>query len=346
MKKTFPYIILTAALSLAGIAAYYSVFGLSKLFSAQAAAVIIMASALEVSKLITATFLHRFWNKINILLKTYLTAAVVILMMITSLGIYGFLTSAYQTTSDELLILDKQINVVEMKKNRFQEQLDSYSEEKKQLASSISELTKGLSNNKIQWRDKESGQIITSTSSKTRKVLQEQLDDFKVQRNNVSLKIETLSDSITNLDLQVLGINTNSQVTSEVGPLKYISKISNIPMDNIVNYFVLAFIFVFDPLAILLLISANKAFSIVQNNSEELKEPIEDFKDRFRPPHPSDAYEEESEQRMNIIGQNGNDGLHYDSGSIEKENIYKEEDKEPIQTEEVPAKRTSNAYWS
>ena len=346
MKKTFPYIVLIAALSLAGIAAYYSVFGLSKLFSAKATAVIIMASALEISKLVTATFLHRFWNKISILLKIYLTSAVVMLMMITSLGIYGFLTSAYQTTSDELIVLDKQVNIIEMKKNRFQEQLDSYSIEKNQLANSISELTKGLSNNKIQWRDKETGQIITSTSSKTRKVLQGQLNDFKIQRNNVSLKIESLSDSITNLDLQVLDINTNSEVTSEVGPLKYISKISNMPMDNIVNYFVLAFIFVFDPLAILLLISANKAFSIVQDNSEEVRKPIEDYKDHFRPPHPSDAYEEESEQRMNIIGQNGNDGLHYDSGSIEQENIYNEENKKPIQSESAKQERASNAYWS
>jgi len=346
MKKTFPYIVLIAALSLAGIAAYYSVFGLSKLFSAKATAVIIMASALEISKLVTATFLHRFWNKISILLKTYLTSAVVMLMMITSLGIYGFLTSAYQTTSDELIVLDKQVNIIEMKKTRFQEQLDSYSIEKNQLANSISELTKGLSNNKIQWRDKETGQIITSTSSKTRKVLQGQLNDFKIQRNNVSLKIESLSDSITNLDLQVLDINTNSEVTSEVGPLKYISKISNMPMDNIVNYFVLAFIFVFDPLAILLLISANKAFSIVRDNSEEVRKPIEDYKDHFRPPHPSDAYEEESEQRMNIIGQNGNDGLHYDSGSIEQENIYNEENKKPIQSGLAKQERASNAYWS
>ena len=142
MKKYFPYVVLISALSLAGCAAYYSVYGLSKLFSAQATAVIIMASILEAAKLITATYLHKFWKKVNVLLKTYLTIAVIILMMITSLGIYGFLTSAYQTTSDELTVLDKQTNVVEMKKSRFQEQLNSYSEEKKQLSNSITELTK------------------------------------------------------------------------------------------------------------------------------------------------------------------------------------------------------------
>ena len=95
-------------------------------------------------------------------------------------------------------------------------------------------------------------------------------------------------------------------------------------MDNIVNYFVLAFIFVFDPLAILLLISANKAFSIVQNNSEEFRSTVEDHRDYFRPPHPSDAYEEEAEQRMDIIGQNGNDGVHYEQEKQKPLEVYGE----------------------
>tara|TARA_Y100001972_G_scaffold85384_1_gene104463 strand:- start:291 stop:1298 length:1008 start_codon:yes stop_codon:yes gene_type:complete len=335
MKKYFPYVVLISALSLAGCAAYYSVYGLSKLFSAQATAVIIMASILEAAKLITATYLHKFWKKVNVLLKTYLTIAVIILMMITSLGIYGFLTSAYQTTSDELTVLDKQTNVVEMKKSRFQEQLNSYSEEKKQLSNSITELTKGLSNNKIQYRDKETNQIITTTSSSTRRVLQGQLNDFKTQRNNVSVKIEALTDSITKLDLQVLDINSNSDVTSEVGPLKYISNITKLPMDNIVNYFVLAFIFVFDPLAVLLLISANKAFELKQDETDYLlsskanKEHLEE----------SIAQADEAEKRMDIIGQNGNDGLHYEEEPV-KEDIYKEKKKD-----KKNRKRNRGVYW-
>lgn len=366
MKNFFPYIVLTSALSLAGIAAYYSIFGLSRLFSAQANAVIIMATALELSKLITATFLHRFWKRLNVLLKIYLTTAVVTLMMITSLGIYGFLTSAYQTTSDELKILDTQVSMIEMKKSRYQLQLDDYSNEKSQLANSITELTKGLSNNKIQYRDKVSGKIITTTSSRTRKVLQGQLNDFKIQRNKVTLKIESLTDSVTKLDVQILNLATNNSVVAEVGPLKYISKITNMDMDNIVNYFVLAFIFVFDPLAVLLLISANKAFELVSNKTtinkdqkleegwlDELQSDSKKYdnftSDGFRPPHPSDAEEwdeDQIEKRVDIIGQNGNDGLHYTSGSIEKENIYKEENEESIQSEKDPLERTSNAYWS
>ena len=302
-KKLFPYIVLIAALSLACSAAYYSVFGISKLFSAQALAVAIMAGTLEASKLIAATYLHRYWKQINYLLKIYLTTAVCILMFITSLGIYGFLVSAYQTTAGELTIIEKQVSIIELKKERFNEQLISYSTEKTQLAQSITELSKGLSNNKVQWKDKETGQIITSTSSKTRKVLQTQLNDFKDQRNIVSKKIESLSDSITKLDLQVLDIESNSEAAVEVGPLKYVSELLDKPMDSVVNWFILIFIFVFDPFAIILLISANKAFDIVRGQTKEniYGETVEVKKDW-----------DEAEKRMDIIGQNGNDGLHYD----------------------------------
>ena len=260
MKKYFPYLVLIAALALASSAAYYSVYGISKLFSAQAIAVAIMAGTLEASKLIAATYLHRYWKKINFLFKLYLTSAVIILMFITSIGIYGFLTASYQTTANELFVMDKEISIIEMKKSRYLEQLTGYTSEKTQLASSITELTKGLSNNKVQWRDKETGQIITSTSSRTRKVLQTQLNDFKTQRNKVSLKIESLTDSITKLDLQVLDLQSNSEVANEIGPLKYVSELLNRPMNQVVNWFILIFIFVFDPLAVMLLISANKIF--------------------------------------------------------------------------------------
>lgn len=327
MKKYFPYLVLIAALGLASSAAYYSVYGISKLFSAAAVSVAIMAGTLEASKLIAATYLHRYWKKINFLFKLYLTSAVLILMFITSIGIYGFLTASYQTTANELFVMDKEISVIEMKKSRYNEQLDGYISEKTQLANSITELTKGLSNNKIQWRDKETGQIITSTSSKTRKVLQTQLDDFKTQRNKVSVKIEGLTDSITKLDLKVLDLQSNSDVANEVGPLKYVSELLDRPMNQVVNWFILIFIFVFDPLAVVLLIGANKAFEIIKPNIKENiygEQVIQNSNpDAFRPPHPSDAaavpysdtedyLEEEAERRMDIIGQNGNEGLHYE----------------------------------
>ena len=180
-KLWFGILMVISTLTLSSSAAYYSVFGLSSLFAGAKLQVMIMASALEFSKLIVASYLHNNWNKIGILLKSYLTVGVIVLMVITSAGIYGFLTSAYQTTSDQLTIINKQTEVVELKKGRFQEQLDGYKIEKEQLNQSISELSKGLSNNVITYTD-ENGNQVTTTSSATRKVLTEQLNDTKEQR--------------------------------------------------------------------------------------------------------------------------------------------------------------------
>ena len=143
MQRFFPYLTLSVALILALIAAYYSVFGLSKLFSSQATAVIIMAAALEISKLVTATYLHRYWNNIIFTIKTYLISALIILMCITSLGIYGFLVSAYQETAYNVQEVDQKIDLQTNKKNRFESQLKTISVEKQSLNKNITELTSG-----------------------------------------------------------------------------------------------------------------------------------------------------------------------------------------------------------
>ena len=294
----FGILMVISTLTLSISAAYYSVFGLSSLFAGAKTEVIIMASALEFSKLIVASYLHNNWNKINTLLKSYLTMGVLILMLITSAGIYGFLTSAYQKTADQLSVLDKQTEVVELKKNRFQESLESYQLEKEQLNESISELSKGLSNNVIQYKDKETGEIITTTSSSTRRALESQLNDSKEQRNSISIKIEALTDSITKLDLQILDMESNNEVAAEIGPLRYLSKITGKSMDVIVNWFTLLIVFVFDPLAVAMVIAINK---YIGGNKEDEVEPILSKKDvevildtNENPPQPTDKLKEAS----------------------------------------------------
>ena len=294
----FGILMVISTLTLSISAAYYSVFGLSSLFAGAKTEVIIMASALEFSKLIVASYLHNNWNKINTLLKTYLTVGVLILMLITSAGIYGFLTSAYQKTADQLGVLDKQTEVVELKKNRFQESLESYQLEKEQLNESISELSKGLSNNVIQYKDKETGEIITTTSSSTRRALESQLNDSKEQRNSISIKIEALTDSITKLDLQILDMESNNEVAAEIGPLRYLSKITGKSMDVIVNWFTLLIVFVFDPLAVAMVIAINK---YIGGNKEDEVEPLLSKKDvevildtNENPPQPTEKLKEAS----------------------------------------------------
>ena len=257
MKKFFPILIFVAALSLATVAAYYSVFGISKLFSSQATAVIIMAGILEASKLITASYLERFWKTIHWLRKTYLITALVALMGITSLGIYGFLVSAYQETAYKMQAVDKQVEVQVKKRDRYKQQVVDISKEQQDINAQIIELSESLGNNVIQYTNSE-GQLVTTQSSSTRRIIQQQLDAQTARRDSITVKQDALNDSITKLDLNILDLETNSDVAAEIGPLKYVAKITETDTDQVVNWFILVFIFVFDPLAVMLLISANK----------------------------------------------------------------------------------------
>ncbi len=259
MKRFFPILILIAALSLATVAAYYSVFGISKLFSSQASAVILMAAILEASKLITASYLERFWETIHWLRKTYLITALVALMAITSLGIYGFLVSAYQETAYKMQAVDKQVEVQVKKRDRYKQQVLDALKEQQNINTQIIQLSENLGNNVIQYTNSE-GQLITTQSSATRRIIQQQLDAQTIRRDNIAIKQDALNDSITKLDLNILDLETNSEVAAEIGPLKYVASITGKNIDQVVNWFILIFIFVFDPLAVMLLISANKIF--------------------------------------------------------------------------------------
>ncbi len=97
-KGMFPFLIAFSALSVSASAAFYSVYGLSKLFAGAQFQVIIMAGSLEFAKLVTASLLYQYWDTINKTLRTYLTGATFVLVLITSMCIYGFLSAAYQDT--------------------------------------------------------------------------------------------------------------------------------------------------------------------------------------------------------------------------------------------------------
>lgn len=260
MRKFLPWIIILSALSVSASAAFYSVYGLSRLFSAAAFEVIIMASSLEISKLVIATLLHEYWNSLNKLLKAYLSIAVVVLVVITSAGIYGFLSSAYQETASADSIITRQVELIDTKLELYQNSKSDLDSEKSIVVNSINDLRKSLSNpNSIQYVDKETGQLITTTSSSARKSLEKQLDDAVSNRTDVDNRIQILNDTITALEIRKIELINNSETSSELGPLKYISGITGMSMDRVVNYFLLLIIFVFDPLAISLVLAANFA---------------------------------------------------------------------------------------
>jgi hypothetical protein len=263
MKKyLLPVLIALSALSVSASAAFYSITGLSKLFAGASFAVIIMASSLEIAKLVIASFLYQYWGEVNKLLKTYLSIALVILILITSAGIYGFLSSAYEITASKNVVVEKQIAALETKKSNYITTKDTYIKDKDQITKSTSDLRTALSTGTMtQYKDPKTGQILNVANTGNRKAFEKQLENTSKEEEKLSNKIDVLNDSIFSLDNQILEAQSNAETSGELGPLKYISKLSEVSMDKIINWFILIIVFVFDPLAISLVIAANFTFN-------------------------------------------------------------------------------------
>lgn len=271
-ERIFPYLITLTALSISFIAAYVSVIGLSQLFSGAAEVVIVITSILEFSKVIIASVLYSYRKVLSWLLKIYLIIALVILMTITSIGIYGFLSSGYSETTSKMEVVSKETQIYKIKNTRFIETRDLLLIEKQSIDNSINSLRDGLANNKTQYKDKETGEIITITSSSNRKSLETQLNQTLLDEEEINLKLENVLDSITKYELKIFEIESKSELSKELGPLKYISKITGKSMDQVVNWLLILLIIVFDPLAICLVITSNFTFEQLKKkyNVEEI----------------------------------------------------------------------------
>ncbi|MBC8305847.1 MAG: hypothetical protein H8E55_60050, partial [Pelagibacterales bacterium] len=247
-----------------------SVFGLSKLFAGASTQVMIMAGSLEFAKLVIASLLYQYWDTINTALKGYLMIACFVLIVITSGGIYGFLSGAYQSTATQSELLDKSLAILEQKQIRFEETKEDLKIEKTQLTKSISDLRIALSNpTQVQYIDRESGQLITTTSSSARRALQSELKTTITDRNEINLKLDAITDSITKTDMTLLNKEISNEDERELGPLKYLAETTGADMGTVVNWFLLLIIFVFDPLAIALVVAANMAFAQIKSPKKD-----------------------------------------------------------------------------
>ena len=262
-ERLFPLLIAFSALSVSVSAAFYSVSGLSKLFAGAAFAVIVMAASLEIAKLVIASLLYQYRKNLPKFLKYYLSIACIVLILITSMGIYGFLSAAYQETAAKAGNIDAQITLIETKRDNIKEQLIIYNKEKLSINKSVTSLRNGLSNNVIQYTDT-SGNIVTTTSSSTRRALEKQLDQAIDRQTVINSKVDGLNDKIFQYETEIVEVKTSDSISSELGPLKYLSGLTGWPMDRIINWLLLTIIFVFDPLAIALVIAANFAFDQIK----------------------------------------------------------------------------------
>ena len=331
----FPFLIAFSALAVSTSAAFYSVSGLSKLFAGASLEVIIMAGSLEFAKLVTASLLYQYWDTINKTLRTYLSIATIILVLITSMGIYGFLSAAYQETYSKLSAVENQKEFIQQKIDFYQNDVTRYDTEIERISSNISTLSNAKAST-IQVRDTSvSGGFRQTISTTELRMAQNRINIEEENRKLAQSKRTIASDSLQKFQLQVLGLDNNTEVAGELGPLQYLSSLTGYSMDKIINVLLLIIIFVFDPLAISLVVAANFAFDKAypkkryKENLYEEKVEIKDDSNIW----PED-YTEEDEKRMEIIGQNGNDGEHYKEIKIDPSLTLRRKDGKEVNLQE------------
>ena len=216
-----------SALLVAGSAAFFSVFGLSNLFAGAKLSVVVMAGSLEFGKLVAASFLYRFWDNINRLLKIYLVTGVIILVGITSAGIFGYLSNAYQGAtinfekqSTELLALEDRLEVLQ--------------EDRVFLKQELEDQVLSLPENYIT----------------AKRNLREQ---YNPQIQEISNDILGVKGRISDLEIELI------ETGVDVGPAIYLAKAFETDVDTVVKFFIFILIFVFDPLAVSLVLAFNHA---------------------------------------------------------------------------------------
>lgn len=232
------------SLAIAAVAAWYSIIGLTTIFSAAVIPIIIMGIVLEIGKLVAAAWVYNHWRETSILLRTYLVSAIVVLMLITSMGIYGFLSKSH---------IDAGINTgeISVKIERIDNRIASEQRQIDRAEKNITEMDITLEKTEYGFFDDS-----RLEERKRQTAEREQLNSIITKSEN---SIDDLLDKKSEYELEV----KNFEV--EVGPIKYIAALiygdeATNYLDNTVRYVILLLIFVFDPLAVLLLISANMSY--------------------------------------------------------------------------------------
>jgi hypothetical protein len=304
VNKTYPYLLGVSALSISISSAYYSIYGLGALFAGAAIQIMIMAGTLEFAKIVLAGFLHRFWNNLHTLLRYYLSVAVLILIVISSMGVYGYLAAAYKTSSIEMNLLDGEVQILENRKSRYSFQIDTINEERQRITNTILTLSQGLSGNTLQYVDSQTGMLVTTQSAATRNILQEQINIARQRESFLFSQIQVALDSISGIDQQLLSITQQSSASKNLGPLLFLSEVTGAPMNKVVNILIVFIMIVFDPLAVTMIIATSIAFLKVSEQSSipEISptEEKEDIKVQDNPQPDNTPTKEESSSSKNL----------------------------------------------
>ena len=291
-----------SAILIAGCAAYFSVTGLGVLFAGASLSVMVMAGSLELAKLVAATYLKQKWDEIEGFNKWYLTISVATLMLITSAGIFGYLSNAFQQQNLSLQKVERDIAVyqTQIEKNdaeiaRYTTQLTNQQNIRNSQEANLSkQIDRNSSTSRVTQMIRNADKEIASISKR--------IDDLTVQ-NNISL------DSINSIK------NNNIELEREVGGFRFVAEAFNVPLNDVVKFFILIIVLVFDPLAVALIIAFNGLIITNRKNDETIRQNSELV-----------------EKNYQIYGDNGKNSTKEDENPVIVENIVNETKKDEINT--------------
>lgn len=295
----FPILVMSSALSLATVAAYFSIVGLTTIFPGVFWAIVIMGTSLEIGKLITAVWLHRNWKDCKFGIKSYLTSAVVILSIITSMGIFGFLSKSHieqesgsNQVASNISMLDSKLNSIATKKSALESQKQTSESLKSEdynsitrmnerlqiLDSIISEVRQkgGFSVSRKIAETQESQRIEREQINQEKQKAQDRMESYR-QKIELTIfpELEKLEEESLKINLEKAKLESEiKKLEAEIGPIKYIAEIVSdfggptVDAESAVRMVILVLIFVFDPLAILLVVAASASFKDAQKDSE------------------------------------------------------------------------------
>lgn len=290
VEKRISYLLLICAIFLASVVGFFSVKGLAQIFSGAGMAIILLGAGIEVSKLVIASFLHRYWDKLTFGYKTGGLIFLFLVIFVTSSGVYGILSQAYSENKNKLIASKSEVALIEEKKNFFIGKKDDLQDEYKQIISDIGQTrtqrnstSSGMmSDSKDVYVDSR-GKTSSRSNASTRKDYLKQVEGLNSdiskmdnRRDLVYQDITRLSDSIFYYETRIIEIKSGNKVAVELGPLIYLSEVTETSLDKVLFWFLLVIVFLADPLAIALLTAYHFTQKIILEQDEKDSDNIEE----------------------------------------------------------------------
>ena len=289
-QKRISYLLLTCAIFLASVVGFFSVKGLAQVFAGAGMAIILLGAGIELSKLVIASFLHRYWHKLTFGYKVGGLIFLFLVIFVTSSGVYGILSQAYTENKNKLMASKSEVALVEEKKKFFTDKKNDLQNEYKQIISDIAQTrlqrnttSSGMmSDSKDVYTDSR-GRTSSRSNASTRKDYLQQVEGLnsdigkmESRRDGVYVDITNISDSIFYYETKIIAIKSSNDVAVELGPLIYLSEVTNTSLDKVLFWFLMVIVFLADPLAIALLTAYHFTQKVILEEDEKDSDNIEE----------------------------------------------------------------------